>query len=381
MGIASPGAAYLICAFSYRNNSAAYRREALRDTKWVNRLIFKKQPEKEKQKQENGLWRTLLDCLSAITEMHPWKQLDAGAPFAYIPEDGERVILFHCVQDAPDSMGIVVFPSPGDYSGRCRRENHCPGRRTRFHRNGTVQRVSDPPGRNAGRNVESIPPACGGLQGWAVAPGAIHKRRGYLGRVPEGEALAFLLDCLGNFHMELKALQAGHIKPDFANGEMLLRYYSPADKLWMNVIAPFSLPEELPHPIIFREDSAKLRELRALPAAKYRPAGGIRFRLAGRACAGQSRRRTLFPVQVVLTDRQTDEVLCLYHCRPDDLMDCAFTAWSEVIHTHGLPETLYVCRNDSYDLFEDLTQKLGVNLKRVKRLPAAERVLRNLGAV
>ena len=335
-------------------------------------IDFQKAARKEKQKQENGLWRTLLDCLSAITEMHPWKQLDAGAPFAYIPEDGERVILFHCVQDAPDSMGIVVFPRPVIIRPMPERKP-LPGRRTRFHRNGTVQRVSDPPGRNAGRNVESIPPACGGLQGWAVALGD-SQARGYLGRVPEGEALAFLLDCLGNFHMELKALQAGHIKPDFANGEMLLRYYSPADKLWMNVIAPFSLPEELPHPIIFREDSAKLRELRALPAANTVRRVEFDFGWLDEPVQDNPGDEPYFPVQVVLTDRQTDEVLCLYHCRPDDLMDCAFTAWSEVIHTHGLPETLYVCRNDSYDLFEDLTQKLGVNLKRVKRLPAAERV-------
>ena len=45
------------------------------------------------------------------------------------------------------------------------------------------------------------------------------------------------------------------------------------------------------------------------------------------------------------------------------------------------PSTLYLCRDESYDLFEDLAQKLGVKIKRVKRLPAAERILRDLGAV
>ena len=44
-------------------------------------------------------------------------------------------------------------------------------------------------------------------------------------------------------------------------------------------------------------------------------------------------------------------------------------------------ETLYVCRDESYDLLEDLTRKLGIHLKRVKHLPAAERVLRSLDAV
>lgn len=343
-------------------------------------IDFQKAARKEKQKQENGLWRTLLDCLSAITEMHPWKQLDAGAPFAYIPEDGERVILFHCVQDAPDSMGIVVFPSPGDYPAHA-------GEKTTAREDARAFIEMEQYSVFLTRRKEVPEEMWNVYRRLAVDykdglwPWAIHKRRGYLGRVPEGEALAFLLDCLGNFHMELKALQAGHTKPDFANGEMLLRYYSPADKLWMNVIAPFSLPEELSHPIIFREDSAKLRELRALPAADTVRRVEFDFGWLDEPVQDKPGDEPYFPAQVVLTDRQTGEVLCLYHCRPDDLMDCAFTAWSEVLHARGLPGTLYVCRNDSYDLFEDFAQKLGVKLKRVKRLPAAEKILRNLGAV
>ena len=78
---------------------------------------------------------------------------------------------------------------------------------------------------------------------------------------------------------------------------------------------------------------------------------------------------------------KSPSLLCLYRCRPEELMNCAFTAWREVVEEHGIPSTLYLCRDESYDLFEDLAQKLGVKIKRVKRLPAAERILRDLGAV
>lgn len=88
-----------------------------------------------------------------------------------------------------------------------------------------------------------------------------------------------------------------------------------------------------------------------------------------------------FPFEVFLTDRETGEVLRLYRCSPEEMMECAFTAWRDVVKKHGIPKTPYACRYDRYDLFEDLAQKLGVKLKRVKRLPAAEGVLRDLGAV
>ena len=343
-------------------------------------IDFQKAARKEKQKQENSLWRTLLDCLSAITAMHPWTQVDAGAPFAYIPEDGEQLILFHCVQDAPDSMGILVFPSPKDYptdSGEktTAREDARAFIEMEQYSVFLTRREEVPD--EMQKIYRRLALDCkDGLWPWVI-----HKRRGYLGRVPEGDDLAFLLDCLGNFHMELKALEAGSSKPDFANGEMLLRYYSPDDKLWMNMIAPFFLPQELRHPTIFREDSPKLQELRTLPAADTVRRVEFDFGWLEEPVQDKADDEPYFPAQVVLTDRQTGEVLCLYHCSPDDLMDCAFTSWSEVLHAHGLPETLYVCRNDSYDLFEDLAQKLGVKLKRVKHLPAAERVLRHLGAV
>lgn len=64
--------------------------------------------------------------------------------------------------------------------------------------------------------------------------------------------------------MQLRALREGKLKPDFEGGDMLLRLYAPKDKLWMNVIVPFALPTNLPCPVLIREDSPKLRELKFL---------------------------------------------------------------------------------------------------------------------
>ena len=52
-------------------------------------------------------------------------------------------------------------------------------------------------------------------------------------------------------------------------------------------------------------------------------------------------------------------------------------AWEE----YGLPRTLYICRDDSESFFIDLVQQLGLKLKRVKRLPAAARFLREMDAI
>lgn len=335
---------------------------------------------KEKKKQEQQLWCNLLNCILHIMEMDPWQHLTSGDPFALIPKSCSQMIFFSCVQDAADSMGIMVFPSARDYQLLC---------------------CDDSPARQAIRNhietecysvylspKEEVPPEMRKIYrqfkldlGSGLWPWIIHKRRGYLGDVPTGENLAFLYDCLGNFCMQLQAMQEFKNRPDFEHGSMMLRYYSPQKELWMNMEVPFALPPEEAHPVILREDSPKLNKLKTLgPATEVRKVefdfGWLDF-----PTQEDSDEEPYYPMQVVFTDRESGQLLSLYHCRPEDGTDCAFTAWSEVLNQYGIPEMLYVCRNDSYDLFEDFAQHLGVKIKLVKRLPAAQRILRDQGAV
>lgn len=343
-------------------------------------LDFKSASKKEQKKYEEQLWRALLKCLADITELDPWSQLDSGDPFAFIPKSCDQMIFFSCVQDAEDSIGIMIFPSPKDYQFIC---------------------SGDIPSQQAERNYiemesysiylspkDDVPPEMRKIYrqlaldfGCGLWPWIIHKRRGYLGAVPRGEDLAFLLDCLGNFYMQLLALQTLKKQPDFEHGSMMLRYYSSQKELWLNMEVPFELPPEEPHPVILREDSPKLKELKTLGVAAAVRKMEFDFGWVDFPAQDNSDAEPYYPMQLVFTDRESGQPLALFHCRPEDGIDCAFSAWSEVLHQYGVPEMLYVCRNDSYDLLEDFACKLGVKIKQVKRLPAAQRILRNQGAV
>ena len=344
------------------------------------RIDSQKLRRREQRRNENGGWRTLLACAAEIASMDPWERLGSGDLIAYIPQSGDRMIFFSCVLDMDDSFGIMVFPSPADYrrtngqSASARQETRDYIEMTAYSVNFT--RKEDVPPENLQLYKRLSVDFGDGMWPWAAC-----KPCGYTGRMPRGEEVFDLLDCLGNFHMALKALETGLRQPDFANGEMLLRYYSPERKLWQNVIAPFDLPPFERSPLEMRADSPKLKALRALPTAQEVRRVELDFGWLPELHQENARDEPFYPLVVALADRETGRELSCHTCRPEEMMDCILTAWAVALRENGIPQTLYVSRDETAALLADFAQKLGVKLKRVKRLPAAGRALRDAGAV
>lgn len=344
------------------------------------KIDFEKAAKKQRQKKEDALWSELLKCVSSIAKMHPWNQVDSSAPFAYIPTSTEDIIFFSCVQDANNSVGLMVFPSAQDYKSILSQKMTAreEGRRFIEMENYSIYFS----------HAEEVPLEMQHIYRRlslnfpdGLCPWIIHKRRGELGMPLEASELPFLLDCMGNFHMMIRSLTEGKLTPNFESGNMLLRSYSPKDKLWMNAVMPLCDLSNTSNPILIKEDSPKLQHLQTLSASNTLRRVEFDFGWLDEPVLDQPKTPPFFPMQVIFTDRQTGAVLSLYECHPKDFMDCAFTAWSEVIQKHGIPETLYLCRDESLDLFQDFTKKLGVKIKHVKRLPATERIMRDLGTV
>lgn len=345
-----------------------------------NKIDSHKTALKEKQRKENILWRTLLECLSEIAELNPWDKIPCKVPFAYIPESNDQMIFFSCVQEADDSKGFLVYPSPRDYQyGTLSQESEKEETRQfiEMENYGVFFTKKD----DVPEEIQAIYTQLAVDFGDGLWPWVSHKRHGYWSQTPHEQELAFVVDCLDNLHMQLLALQEIDAIPDYENGEMLLRYYSAEDDLWYNVIAPFAIPPEVISTLMMTEDSPLMEELSQLPVSTSVPRMEFDFGWLDEPVQDEENDIPYFPLHVVVTDRQADKQLSLYHCKPEDFIGCALTALSEVFRKHGIPETLYVCRDESYDLFEDLTQKLGIQLKRVKHLPSAERILRALDAV
>lgn len=344
------------------------------------KIDFQKAVQNQQRKQEKQQLQLLIQCLQDIFHLYPWNFLESNVPLAYVPKDFEKMFYFSCVQDAEDSMGIMIYPSPQDYARVCH-DNVTARQEARNYIELECYIVSFTSKAEVPADIQRQYHQFSLDFGDGLWPWLSHKRRGYLTDSVGPEVVDLILDCMKNLYMQLRALSEDLIHLNFENGDMLLRFYSPQDKLWMNVVTPFHIPEQPPQPIFFREDSPKLRKLLGQPLSHTIHKVEFDFGWLDEPVEPTSGGTPYFPLQVIFTVRDTGDLLSLYHCRPEELMDCAFTAWSELIYQHGIPQMLYVCREESYDLFEDFAHKLGVKLKQVKHLPAAQRALRDLDGV
>ena len=349
-------------------------------------IDFKKAAQKQKRSRDNRLWRTLLDCMDAIVDLCPWTAAGPDTPFVYIPDGYDQMIFFSCVQDKEDaSFGVIVYPSPQEYLAAT--QERATGREEmRSYIESDVYTVSYTPCReDVPEDMLKVYRRLGLDFTGDLWPWAIHKRRGYLGAVPEGDDLAFLLDCMGNFHMQVKALCQGALRGKLKEGDMVLRFrLEDGREPWKNTILPFAelkLPPAPRNPVIMRESSEKLKELRGLPIAEQVQQMEFDFSWLAEPVQDKPSAEPFFPIVAVVTDRKSGEPLAIRSGQPEDLLDCAFDAWQEALRKCGVPKTLYISRDESLDLFDDFAKKLGVKCKQVKHLPAATKVLRNCGAV
>lgn len=341
---------------------------------------FKKSVGQKKKKRDDDVWRGLLPCLMDVVDQKPWDVLDFTDPVAWISEDYERMVFFMCIDDGQDPMSILIFPSYEDYQRmmeeqetirqemRCMIELTCYGIAFCFKEELTDEMLE-------------IYRRLSVDFGDGLWPEFSYKRWGYAEELPRGEELLFLMECLGNFCMELRALREFKSRPDFDSGKMLVRYYDADEKLWMNAEAPFVKPPEQRRVVSVDETSPALQALKELPRSTS--ARKMEFEIGWRKKKEQQKAKDTpyYPVQIILTNRETGEALALPCCQPEDKLQCVFYTWEEVLQKYGRPEALYVCRNETYDLIESLAQNLGIKIKYVKRLPAAERILRKLGGV
>lgn len=348
-----------------------------------NTIDFQKAARKNrKSKLDKELWLSLLACLSDVTQEDPWDLLEFGAPAAFIPQSADQMIFFNCMVDEETELfSILVSPSARDYNLLTAEGPHSFRQEMRRYIEQESFTVLFCPKELVPDDLCRIYRQLSLDFGDGPWPCIHYKRAGYTSQLPQRDQLAFLLDCMGNFVMLLRAAKTFENKPDFENGEMLLRFYSPEQQLWLNAAVPFSMPPTFFPSLLLQEDSPLLKELKGLsPSDSVRK---MEFELGWITdpTVEKPRETPFFPQLVVLTDRETGDILWVSQCRKEEYLGCALDAWTNALKQYGIPKMLYVSRDESYDLFEDMAPKLGIKLKRVKRLPAAERFLREMDEV
>lgn len=326
---------------------------------------------------DNAVWRMLCQCIAEICNYQPWEGLPEDAHIVYCPRSGSDPVFF-CFDEDEDSFGIVIFPTTRDYAlstlDCSERESFRNFLESHVYHVELLNKDDVPPDQMQVYRRLSIDFGDGS---W---PSFSEKHRGFRTVLPEGEHLSDLLDYLGNLHMELKALFEYDMLNSLDEKSMIFRYYSGQGTTWNNIIAPFTFPEpEIPH-YTFLPDSPILRELKKTAYSEQAPRMEFDY---GWAPAFPDEDEGVYDVAivVVITNRQTGEVLASDHCSADDLLLCAVRTFHSVCRSYGRPQALYFCRPESAALLDDLAQKADIRVKQVKRLPAAGRALRAEGAI
>lgn len=344
----------------------------------------KKRPQKAAaaaQPQQAQRWAALYEVAGRIIGLDPWVNFKDDDLLLYIPRDMKQTVFFHICSN--DSMtGILIFPDAASYLNFSR---DCSTTReiSRLFIESCSYTMQLTPWDELDPETQRLLSKLGRRpdNGSSLVPVFFSKQYGCM-PVPSKSRrdLDFLIDCMRNLYMQLCAVLQGGLVVDFDGGEMLVRFYSSENRLWLNRAMPKKLPEPERAPVLL-VDTAPIEHLRSCPVNPDGLRVEFDFSWSWDEEAEEDGKAFYYPIIAVFTDRVHKTVLTASRCHPSQLVDCAFSLWEDLIVQHGRPDTLYVSRDESFDLFEDFANKLGVKIKRVKHLPAAERALREYGAV
>lgn len=334
------------------------------------------------RKMEKDLWFDLLECLTHIINLWPSEKIGADAPIAYISKGAEAIVFFSCIQ-ANESVKIKIIPSVADYihylsalTGSCSERDQI---EMTYYEVSFSNKQDVPPDLAKVYRRHSIE-CLDGL--WPVI---LYKRKGYLSCVPDRKGLQCVLDYLKNFTMQLVALeelqaqqQSGKdapVLPDLRHDCALIRYYDPESGLWLNKFSSFQSLSVLGARVVLNS-SPELRRLKGSFASYAVRKVEFDYSWERKLSQDNPSDPPHHNACLVMVNRETGTLLSRLRCRPEDLIEAVFSMWFDVLPETGIPQTLYLCRRETCDILSDFAQRMGIKIKMVKSLPAAERILR-----
>lgn len=327
------------------------------------------------------VWRMVMEELHAIQDLEPWTFLGPEDTFLYRPRAENRSIFFRWVPAFPDEVVLTVYPTLSAY----RKSLETP----QTYRETTRNFIESSYFEIYQTQPEDIPDALsavyhdlGADYGDGLWPFVTYKRWGYDEALPKGRHLRFLENALGNLFMQLRAVEAKPGSVDFENGEMCVRFYSPKQGMWVNAAMPYALPPKDPPFLQLNQESTHVtRPLLDLPRSPTLEQVEFDFGWLDDSNRKKMEEPKYFPMITVFADRKTGSTLLTYRCHPDEFIECAFHQWESLIQQYGRPETLYVGRDETFGLFNDFAQHVGVACQQVDHLPATENYFRQHGLV
>ena len=332
-----------------------------------------------KKEQTQRLWQSLLELSALIVSVWPWDFVDEEAQFAYLPPERTDPVFLRCSLAAGGVPRLTLFPSEAAYLAALRpaktgREKNRLYMETEcytldFYESSHLKREIQ----KLYRNYDLLP-----VEGFWPWPG--FKRLGCEPMELSQKQLLFLLDALENFLILFRDMVERHLDLQMEPDKILLRLYDPRQGVWSTLFAP-SLPTEQAHYPVQVKNSPQLEALRACPLSMAHPKIDFDFGWLLEPEQEEPQDAPWHYNVVVFADHHTGRPLSVTRCHHKELVDCVFTTLAELIKAQGRPETICLCRDESQDLLEDFSDKLGLSLKRLKALPNIKSIFVDCGAV
>ena len=346
----------------------------------AKRIDFQKAAKRAYQEQQRSQWFDLLDEIGEVVKLKPWHYVQSSDTFAYLPQNGSQEVIFYNCVHQDGVLGIVIYPSENAFYNVLRGEQSGKEeRRQLIELESYTIYLGDK--EQVPASMQKVFEKVGVEFGDGMWPWIACKHRGYMTSTPSQRDVAFLTDCMRHFVQQLKALILYHLNVEFDKGEMLMHLFNEKKGVWESSAVPFLPPQETYPLVIMRESNPQMKTLRACPPSTTAQRMELEFGWKPDPVQDEEGTTPYFPIVVAVANRITGEPIAAYNCRPEDLNNCAYTLWAEAIENCGMPETLYVSKLETAQMFEDFAKKLGVKLKQVKRLSAAMQILRNSGTV
>lgn len=327
------------------------------------------------------VWRVVLEELHAIQDLEPWTFLTPEDTFLYRPRTEKRLIFFRWVPASPEDAVLSVYPTLPAY----RKSLETPQTYRETTRNfieSSYFEIYETPPEDIPAALRAVYRDLGADYGEGLWPFVSYKRWGYDEALPRGRHLMLLENALGNLFMQLRAVAAKPGSMDHEKGELCVRFYDPDQGMWVNAVTPYALPPKDPPFLLLNQDSARVtRPLLDAPRSDTLDEVEFDFGWLDDSDRKKMEEPRYFPMITVFADHRTGSPLLTYRCHPDELIECAFHQWEELIQQYGRPETLYVGRDETFGLFQDFAQRIGVTCQQRPHLPATDAYFRRNGLV
>lgn len=323
-------------------------------------------------------WLHLYEVATEIGTYSPWKDFAEKDRFTYIWKDKSQTVFFSFIGESAQRCGIACYIGEDDYMRARERltsknEKHEPS----FMLQNAYICLWDNREDISKKDYELIKELgfkfCG-KGAW------LHFDRYEIGYVPtplEEKDIDFLTTAFENLHMMLRAIYEQGLDPEFDKDKNLVRWYEPKDKLYYT--HPFEIEiskDVITHPMVTVKENDWMRQVRSMKSADY--SVELDWSYLDIVYDDVDGRET-FPRLLLAVEPKNEFILVNEMLSPShNQLGVIFNVLDHFVERYGKPAEIMICDEDLHGILADACSKVNIKLTKKKKLPAVQKVRKEL---